>query len=534
MEQEKTQFDIHKYIKLLLGRKWLWIIPTILFTAGSIVYAIILPDIYESRCILIVEESKVLDNLLSRGQRSRGMDARSLLQAVRERMLGWQSVSKMIKILGMDKDLSENNKEKEMEGLYRGVLKSTTLKTKGNDLIEVSYRGEYPEINFRMVDGLVSNFIEYSLNEARTEAVETVGFINDDLQRLKKDLDESEQQLREFEEKNFDELPGSENNKLSRLARAEDELVMVKRDITILGEEIGVLDETIGNENETMTGEVTRIPNPKVSDLNTRINELEIGINTLRAKYFDEHPSIVKGLKELDSLRNMLERESESIVSEEKIVSNPMYQGLMEKGFSAQLQLKIKQRRRKEIESTITSINESIKGMPARRQELSELKRGYSVNQQLYEQRLLQKSKADLIKEMSLDAKTNPFNIVEPARISYEPLKAVKIKIIGMGVIMGLGLGVGLILGLEQIDQRFKTMEEVQEYLNLPALGMIPTILTNAVAKRQARSRIIIYSSTAALIIVTTAVCLIIEPVRAVVSDNASAGWGELVKIIRK
>jgi len=88
------------------------------------------------------------------------------------------------------------------------------------------------------------------------------------------------------------------------------------------------------------------------------------------------------------------------------------------------------------------------------------------------------------MKEMSLDSKTNPFNIVEPARISYEPVKAVKIKIVAIGIIMGFGLGVGLIVGWERIDPRFKTMQEVQDYLNIPALGIIPTIKINTEIKR--------------------------------------------------
>jgi len=482
MVDEKTSVDIHQYIKLLLRRKWLWIISTIVFSIGAITYAISLPDVYQSQCVMIVEESKVLDTLLSRSA-GKGLNARNLLQAVRERMLGWQSVIQLIKILDLDKDISENDVGG-MEKLYKKIVKETTVRTKGSNLIEVAYRGENPEINFRLVDGLVSNFMEYSLKESRTEADETVEFIDEDLKRLKKELDESELQLQQFEEKHFDELPGTENSLLSKLANAREELATVKREIMIAGERIGFLDDSIEKENRTMTGEVTRIPNPKVNDLRTRINELEIEINSLRAKYFDEHPSIVKRLKELGSLEKMLEQESESIVSEEKIVNNPMYEGLAEQGFSAQLQLKVLQRRRKEIENTIVKLNESIKSMPALRQELNELKRGYSVNQRLYEQRLLEKSKADLMKEMSLDAKTNPFNIVEPARISYEPVKAVKIKIVAMGVIMGFGLGVGLIIGWERIDPRFKTMQEVQDYLNIPALGIIPTIKINAEIKR--------------------------------------------------
>lgn len=101
----------------------------------------------------------------------------------------------------------------------------------------------------------------------------------------------------------------------------------------------------------------------------------------------------------------------------------------------------------------------------------------YEINKKLYEQRIMQKSKAELVQEMSLDSKSNPCNIVEPARISYEPLKGDKIKIIVMGTVLGKGLGIGLVFGLEQIYTRFKSIEDMQEYLNIPAVGMIPTII---------------------------------------------------------
>ncbi|ODS30902.1 MAG: exopolysaccharide biosynthesis protein [Candidatus Scalindua rubra] len=531
MEQENTSFDIHKYIKLLLRRKWLWIIPTILFSIGSTIYALILPDVYESKCVLIVERSKVLNNLLSENER--GMDARKLLQAVRERMLGWQSVIQVIKIVELDKDIPQNDPGA-LEKRYYSLLKNTTLKTKGQNLIEVSYRGENPEINFRVVDGLVSNFMEHSLKSTRTEADETVEFVEEDLRRLKRNLDESERQLREFEEEHLEELPGSANSKISKLSAAEKELAETNREIMVLNEKFAFLEDHMKKENKTITGEVIRVPNPKVGDLRDRINKLEIQVNSLRAKYFDKHPGIVQRLKELDSLKEMLEKESEKIVSEEKIVNNPMYENLVVKEFDAQLKLKSLQRRRKEIESTIASLQKMVKGMPALKQELIKLKRDNEVNKQLYEQRLLQKSKAELMREMSLDAKTNPFNIVEPARISYEPIKAVKIKIIAMGVIMGLGLGVGLIFGLEQIDQRFKTMDEVQGYLNIPALGIIPTILTKTDIKRKFKKRIIMSGSLATFIIVTATVCLVVEPVKTIVSDKANVGWGKLVELIKK
>ena len=96
MEHENKQIDIHRYLKLFLRRKWIVIIPTVLFSIGSIFYASVQPDVYESNCTLRVERSQALDSLI--GVR-RVRSVSSVYQVVRQRMLSWQSVIQVIKFL---------------------------------------------------------------------------------------------------------------------------------------------------------------------------------------------------------------------------------------------------------------------------------------------------------------------------------------------------------------------------------------------------------------------------------------------------
>jgi Uncharacterized protein involved in exopolysaccharide biosynthesis len=532
MEQEQKSFDINRYTQLLLKWKWLVIIPTFLCSIGGVIYALALPDMYESKCVMSVERSGVLNNLLSDG-RGGVISANVVLASTKERMLGWQSVIQVIKSVDLDKDIQQDPSGA-LEALYRKLVKETSFRTKGPDLIEVAYRGENPETTFRIVDGLVTNFMEQSLKLTRTEADETVSFVVEDLKRLKRELDESERLLREFEEGHLNELPGSENSKMSKLAAAERELVEINGTLMVLEEKNSFIEERINKEAKTMTGEIVRILNPRVDELNKYISDMEIKLATLRAKYFDEHPSIVTEQKSLKRLKEMLAREEQKVVSEEKIVSNPVHENMLTSQFQGQLEIKSLQRRRKELEKTIAILTEAVSNMPSIKQDLTQLVRGYDVSKKMYEQRLLQKSRADLMREMSLDAKTNPYNIVEPPRVSYKPIKSVKLKIMAMGVFLGAGLGIGLIIGLDTIDTRFKTMEEIQEYLSIPALGMVPLIVTNTDVRKQIRKKIIVVGSLAILVITTTCVCLIVPPVRNMVSDKTAVGWDKLSEIIKK
>ncbi len=166
MEHENTQFDIYKYLKLFWRRKWIVIIPTILFSIVSIFYASVQPDVYESKCTLRVERSKALDNLIGV---QRVQSVASVYQVVRQRMLSWQAVVQVIKFLELDKDLAKNDVAG-LQRIYREISSDTRLYGAGRDLLNVSYRGENPELNFRIVDGLVTNFMESSLKDARSEA----------------------------------------------------------------------------------------------------------------------------------------------------------------------------------------------------------------------------------------------------------------------------------------------------------------------------------------------------------------------------
>ena len=66
----------------------------------------------------------------------------------------------------------------------------------------------------------------------------------------------------------------------------------------------------------------------------------------------------------------------------------------------------------------------------------------------------------------------NNIRIVERA-IESEPVSQT-LKTLLLNLILGLGLGVGLAFTREYFDKRFKTVDEVEQCLDLPCLGVIP------------------------------------------------------------
>ena len=69
--------------------------------------------------------------------------------------------------------------------------------------------------------------------------------------------------------------------------------------------------------------------------------------------------------------------------------------------------------------------------------------------------------------------------VVENVEIPSAPVSPNKVKNTAMGFLLGLVLSVGLCIVLEFMDNTFKSKEDVEEDLELPVLGAIPSFNNN-------------------------------------------------------
>ncbi len=82
------------------------------------------------------------------------------------------------------------------------------------------------------------------------------------------------------------------------------------------------------------------------------------------------------------------------------------------------------------------------------------------------------------LKEINLiqNLQAEEVTIVEKAKLPRRPLPSRKELNVLIALLMGLSLGVGGAFFLEYLDMGLKTREEVDKYLELPTLGIIPTL----------------------------------------------------------
>ena len=126
---------------------------------------------------------------------------------------------------------------------------------------------------------------------------------------------------------------------------------------------------------------------------------------------------------------------------------------------------------------------------PLQQQELARLTRGNQVNATSYQHLQQRLERAKISQRLGDSDEGLKFKILEPARLPLRPIKPNLWKIFFFGLLFGSFVGIGVAFVAEYLDQSFQTAEDLQAALELPVIGSISTIVTEADLEARNRRR---------------------------------------------
>jgi capsular exopolysaccharide synthesis family protein len=113
--------------------------------------------------------------------------------------------------------------------------------------------------------------------------------------------------------------------------------------------------------------------------------------------------------------------------------------------------------------------------------QLNVLKQDLATNQQEYD--VLRQRQRDL-ENSTTGGPQNNISVTNRARVPHEPVGPFRLRTIILAFLLSLGVGVGLAFLLDYLDDTLKTVDDVDRYLHLPSLALIP-------ANRAERARLV-------------------------------------------
>jgi len=519
----QTSFDLERFASVA-WRRLPWLAAPVVVLMPLVLAAVAaLPPEYQASSTLLIREPEIPNPFGSqRTARVRPQQHRVNMQ---QKMLSTENLRSTVTALGLDREVlwdtpveavvarvkeripplrpAPMNEAKLRERLIHRLRRRIILHLQGDQSIEVIYRGINSSLNARIVNTLVSGFIEDSLRSRANVSQVSVEFLEKTLETYRRNLEESERKLKEFQEQHFIDAPPDVSANAGALARDRQQLVETEIHLRQLQSQLEFVNQQISMQEENITSQRTTETNPRAARLEAEIAGMEIRLSEMLGTLTEDHPRVFALQETIDQLKADLAQEQGEIVTSEVTAANPVFQQLVARRSEIETQIEGEQTRRQLYEERVQATEKRILNVPAEQIELNKLEAERQLNQELYDRLNLQLASADidalLVKEQE---HTETYKIVETAEASTIPVGPDRLRLTLAGVVMCLALGIAATVGIEFMDETFRDATSAQDVLGLPLLATIPPIMTRSeIRYRQLKRAVLLSVLTVALVI---------------------------------
>jgi polysaccharide chain length determinant protein (PEP-CTERM system associated) len=491
--------NIGYYLSLISRRRWFIIVPFCLAMIFGMVQAVTMPRIYEANTLILVQPQRVPEKMVASVVDS---DIENRISTLSQQIMSRSNLERVIDQFKLFAGPNSGSMlmEDKIESLRKRIKVEVGRASRARrdaDSFSIVYRDHDPQTTMRVANGLATFFIDENLKSREGIAVGTSDFLDSELDAMRKRLEEQEQILKKFREKNMGELPEQLDSNLrildslkSQLTQKEDSLRNARVSLAALESEMSIRQGAIAAMLPPPGAAATGRENEDQMSL----DQLKDKLAGLRAGYTDQHPDVVRLKTRIDRL----EKEQASAPP----ASDKAVEGGGTAGRYASAQLNAETARQKTgllgairaLELEIARLNQEtrdhqrrIEATPRREQELLTIKRDYDNIKASYSSLLNRKLEADIGVNMEKKQKGEQFQVIDVARLPQKPVSPDLPRLFMITIAAGLGLGLGLVFLLDMADTTVRHLDKLEEEIGLPVLAMMPRIFTAQDHKRHRR-----------------------------------------------
>lgn len=445
----------HEFLEVPLRWPLFVVGPALLVLFFAVTLAFVLPRMYRSSTLILVESEKVPDSFVQK-MATETMTRR--MQTIRQEVLSRTRLEAVIQDTN-PYPASPKGTSASLSGQVEAMRQATTLQTKGTDAFLIEFVHTDPVKAAEVANRVAALFIEQTEGERARQASEGFQFIDSQLVQARKELDQKEEAVRRYKERNLGTLPEQTNSNLATLQRLQLEQQSVAESINAAQSRLAVLRQALQQELRGAPGAVT--------SGSREVAQVRSELAALRTRYTDQHPDV-------QALSQRL-RELEAAEAAVPVV-DPEGTSLRAQLKRTELEVDGLLTRRARIDQDIGRIQGRVDLAPRTEQDLGTLTRDLSQMRESYLALLKKRTDAQMAEQMERRWQGERFKVLDPAIVPEDSYFPNRLLFALGGLLGGLALGLATAFGREWLDHSIKSSEDLGETLALPLLAAIPRI----------------------------------------------------------
>lgn len=471
--------QILDYLKgIWLKRRYI-IIATWLICPLAWLYIANMDDVYESEAKVYADTQSILRPLLQGLAVS--TNPNDQIQLMVKTLLSRPNLERISRLT--DLDILANSPE-EYEAIIKNLKDNIEIRKEGGigqNIYQISYIHNNPEIARNVVQQVLTVFIENTLGENRSDADSAKKFLDTQIKDYENRLLAAESKLTDFKQKYSDVLPNQYGGYYNKLSIAKEQLKAIELSLSETLSQLENSRKQLGGVSSSAEDFQSNIKgdNAISTTYDERIAELESALDSLKIKYTDSHPDVREATRRLDYLNNQRNKEIEEYVqaratgNSQTVSENPVIQSLQIQINQLEGQVASTRVRRDNYKKEVEDLENKIHILPEIEAELTALNRDYGITKENYEKLLAQKEKAKLAKEADESTSNIEFRVIEQPRIPTKPAGPMRLLLTFAVLIFGLGVGVAISLLLSQINPVVTSGTQVSKATGIPVFGVV-------------------------------------------------------------
>jgi polysaccharide chain length determinant protein (PEP-CTERM system associated) len=471
------------YLAIVRRRWWLILLPAILGPAIGYAIALALPSRYTSQTLVLVEQQKVPDTFV---QSVITEELAKRLGTMQEQILSRTRLQPIIEKFGLYKNKVGRVPMEDLVNDMRDAIELKPVRTvasaRGGDMpgFYLSFTADNPRMAQQVCAEITSMFIEENLRIREQSAQGTTSFLDAQLADAKRQLDEQDARLAQFKRKHIGGLPDETQTNLNllmtvntRLDATTQALNRAQQDKTYTE---SLLAQQVAAWQAPKSGGGSR---PETDQ--QRLEAMENELLALQARYTSDHPDVVKLRNSIEQLKQKL-REGVGNDKAAESAQGPagpdppqilQWRSQLHAYNEAIGQYTREQERLKE---QVKLYQSRIQLSPLVEQEYKQLTRDYDMALRFYNELLAKRNQSQMATNLERRQQGEQFRVMDPANLPEEPAFPNRPLFAASGLGIGLALGLGIALLLEFLTKVIRTEMDVDSYLHLPTLALLPTL----------------------------------------------------------
>ena len=469
----------HRWPGLLVA----WVVAAI-----GVAVVLWVPDKYEASARIYVDTQSILKPLMSGLAVQPNVEQQVAMLS--RTLISRPNVEKLIRMA--DLDLGEKSKDAQ-EALIDRVTKSLEIKNTGRDnLYTLGFRDPVPDKAKRVVQSLVSIFVESSLGDTRKDSDSAKKFIDEQIKTYVGKLEEAEARLKEFKVRNLEIQTADGKDMSSRLGEISDQMNQARLELREAENARDAAKSQLETEKTQSASISSRslLQESAISvatpEIDSRIDAQKRNLDALLQRFTDQHPDIISARKLIKDLedqkrKEVLELRKVAMASPVAVSSTSLaYQELNRLLVSSEIQVASLRARVAEYEARFSRARAMLKTAPQIETEYSQLNRDYAIHKRNYEDLVARRESAVLSGDLEGTSGVADFRLIDPPRVSPQPVAPNRILLLPLALLAALVAGLATAFVASQLRAVFFDARTLRDIVGLPLLGVVTLVISDS------------------------------------------------------